>query len=277
MSAQLRPLRDWRAYVGMLRTRLIGDLQYRAAAWAGVATQFAWGFMYIMLYQAFIKGSSADPGMPVDSMTSYIWLQQGLLILITLWSTDNDLLDSIQDGSVAYELCRPVGLYGFWYARLLGSRLARTAMRVWPIALFALLMPKPYRLMLPPDWGAAGLFVVSVALSALLVVAVSMFIYLLTFITLSSRGTRILVGGTLDFFSGVMLPIPLMPAALQRVLAFLPFRYIADLPIRIYIGHISGVEALQGIGIQALWLLILIPLGAWLFRRALGRLVVQGG
>lgn len=277
MTARARPRGDWRAYAGMLRTRLIGDLQYRAAAWAGVATQFAWGFMYIMLYQAFYRGSAADPGMPMEAMTSYIWLQQGLLALITLWSTDNDLLDSIQDGSVAYELCRPVGLYGFWFARLLGNRLARTAMRIWPIALFAMLMPAPYRLMLPPTWGAAGLFVVSVALSALLVVSVSMFIYILTFVTLSSRGTRILVGGTLDFFSGVMLPIPLMPLAMQRALSFLPFRYIADLPIRIYCGHIVGAEALWGIGIQAAWLLALIPLGGWLFGRALRRLVVQGG
>ena len=33
-------------------------LQYRAAALAGVATQFAWGFMEIMIFRAFYR---ADP------------------------------------------------------------------------------------------------------------------------------------------------------------------------------------------------------------------------
>ena len=34
-------------YLSLLRMRFIAGLQYRAAALAGIATQFAWGFMLI--------------------------------------------------------------------------------------------------------------------------------------------------------------------------------------------------------------------------------------
>jgi len=46
-------------YVSLFRIRFINTIQYRAAAFAGMATQFAWGFMEILAFSAFYK---ADPG-----------------------------------------------------------------------------------------------------------------------------------------------------------------------------------------------------------------------
>ena len=43
-----------KAYISVFKLRLINGLQYRAAAFAGVATQFFWGIMHIMIYEAFI-------------------------------------------------------------------------------------------------------------------------------------------------------------------------------------------------------------------------------
>ena len=46
-------------YLSFFRLRFTMNLQYRAAAFGGVATQFAWGFMEIMVFRAFYR---ADPG-----------------------------------------------------------------------------------------------------------------------------------------------------------------------------------------------------------------------
>jgi ABC-2 type transport system permease protein len=37
-----------RPYRALFRIRFTNSLQYRVAAFAGLATQFAWGFMYIL-------------------------------------------------------------------------------------------------------------------------------------------------------------------------------------------------------------------------------------
>ena len=277
MSALREARGDWRAYFGMFRMRLIGNMQYRAAAWAGIATQFFWGFIRLSVLVAFFEGSQTDPGMTYPQLASYIWLQQATLALIALWSQDNELLNSIQDGTVAYEMCRPVGLYGFWFARLLGTRLARVSLRVLPLALVAAFLPAPFSLTFPPTWEAAGLFALALALSALLVIAFSMFIYILTFITLSSRGTMTFFTGLADFLTGLLIPIPLMPPVLRRVVELLPFRYIADFPLRLYSGHVAGIEAAQGFAVQIAWLAVLTVLGAWALGRMQRRLVVQGG
>ena len=42
-------------YLSFFRIRFIAGLQYRAAAWAGISTQFAWGAMTLLMYRAFIK------------------------------------------------------------------------------------------------------------------------------------------------------------------------------------------------------------------------------
>lgn len=264
-------------YFSIFRMRLITGMQYRAAAWAGVATQFFWGFMYIMIYQAFYRSSAAEPPMPWEQLISYMWLQQSFLMLIMIWFQDGELLSGITSGHVAYELCRPYDIYAFWYIRLLAMRVSGVLLRCLPILLIAFWLPSAYRMMMPFSIGAFALFILSLILALFLVVAVSMFIYVLTFITLSPLGARLLVGVASEFLMGTIIPIPLMPDFLQKILNWLPFRYIGDLPFRVYSGNISGTDALWQIGIQMVWIIILIMLSKSAFRHILRHVVVQGG
>lgn len=39
-----------KAYYSLFKIRLLKGLQYKVAAYAGVLTQFFWGFMYIMIF-----------------------------------------------------------------------------------------------------------------------------------------------------------------------------------------------------------------------------------
>ena len=74
-----------RSYISFFKMKLIHGLQYRAAAYAGVATQLAWGFMYIMLYQTFYGSNPKAAPMEFSSLSSYIWLQQAFLALFMTW------------------------------------------------------------------------------------------------------------------------------------------------------------------------------------------------
>lgn len=266
-----------KAYLGVFRMRMVGAMQYRAAAWAGIATQFFWGFIKIMVFWAFYRSAITAAPMPFGQVADYVWLGQAFLMMTMLWVQDNDLLKSITSGNITYELCRPYGIYLFWFSRLMAFRLAGTLMRAVPILVIALFLPEPYKLRLPPDPASALLFLVSIALAALLVVSFSMFIYLLTFITMSPLGPRLLLGTAGEFMMGGVIPIPLMPQGLQTALSWLPFRYMADLPFRIYSGNIAGTEALHGLAIQLLWIVTLTIAGAYGFKNIQRRVLIQGG
>lgn len=265
------------AYAGIFKMRLVAGMQYRAAAWAGVATQFFWGFMQLMIFAAFYRSAITAAPMPFEQLADYIWLRQAFLALVMLWAQDLELLDMIASGHVSYELCRPYRLYAFWFCRLLAVRLANTALRCLPIMIVTGLLPEPYRFHLPADWTAGGLFLISLTLAVVLVVAVSMFIYLLTFITLSPNGSRLLIGVTGEFLMGAVIPIPFMPETMRAAMNWLPFRYMSDLPFRIYSGGIAGEQAWREIAAQAGWIALLVAFGILGFRRILRRIVVQGG
>ncbi|AEI43915.1 ABC transporter permease [Paenibacillus mucilaginosus] len=266
-----------RAYVSVCRMRFLNGLQYRAAALAGVATQLFFGLIFIMVYVAFYNGSTAQAPISLQDIVAYIWLQQIFLAFIMLWARDNEIFQLITGGSIAYELCRPCGIYPFWFAKLLAQRLSSALLRCFPILLIVFFLPEPYRLSLPESPGAFALFLITLALGLLLVVSVSMLIYISVFWTLSPTGSILMVSVAGEFFAGMILPIPLMPQWLQTITYVLPFRWAVDLPFRVYSGHIPADEALWGILIQLGWLAFLVGTGRLLLRRALRQVVVQGG
>lgn len=267
-----------RAYRAVFRLRLQMGMQYRIAALAGLCTQFFWGLMLIMLYDAFYSQSTASPSLSFDQLVTYLWLQQAFLTLIMLWFRDSELFNLITTGNIAYELCRPCNIYGFWFAKLVAQRVSAALLRSVPVLLIAsTLLPATYRLALPQDARALALFAVALVLGLLVLVAVSMLIYISVFYTMSPTGSLLLFAVAGEFFAGMIIPIPLMPSWLQTIAYALPFRMSADLPFRIYSGHIPWNEALAGIGLQLLWLTGLTVGGTLWLKKALKRVVVQGG
>ena len=63
--------------------------------------------------------------MAFAQVASYVWLGQALLAMLP-WNVDAEIRAMIRSGAVAYELCRPIDLYGLWFARALAQRTAPT-------------------------------------------------------------------------------------------------------------------------------------------------------
>ena len=109
-------------YIAFFRLRFSMGLQYRAAALAGMATQFFWGTMEILMFRAFYRTDPASFPMTLQATCAYVWLQQAFLALFMAWLMDHDILDSIVGGNIAYELCRPINIYNMWFSRNLANR-----------------------------------------------------------------------------------------------------------------------------------------------------------
>lgn len=266
-----------RSYISIFKLRLIQGMQYRVSAYAGIATQFFWGFMLIMVYDAFYASTNTVQPMSFAQIVTFIWLQQSLLYIVMLWYRDGTLFALITDGNISYELCRPINMYFMWYTKLIAGRLAGTILRCSPIIIVALLLPEPYRLTLPPDLPTFILFIISLALALFVVVAISMLMYISVFITLSPSGSSLMFNIIGEFLAGLLIPIPLMPEWMQRIVYLFPFHATCDMPLRIYSGHIPFNDALIGIVTQVIWLIALIAIGIFCMSRALKKVVVNGG
>jgi ABC-2 type transport system permease protein len=264
-------------YLAAFRIRLASRLQYRAAALAGMATQVFWGFLVIMVFLAFYRSDPAASTMTPSQMASYVWLQQAFLTFVMLWFRDAELFELITSGNVAYELCRPRSVYATWYAKLAAQRVAAAALRCPPILALAAFLPEPYRLSPPDGLAAFALFVAAISLGLLVQVALSMFIYILTFVTMQPYATTIFFATIGEFLAGMVIPIPFMPPWLGRIALALPFRLASDLPFRIWSGHIPIADALSGLVAQVAWIAALVALGVLCMSRILRRASINGG
>ena len=264
-------------YLSFFRIRFIAGLQYRAAAWAGVATQFAWGGLTILLFRAFYQSGENSFPMEFADLSTYIWLQQSLLAMYMLWFFDNEIFETITSGSIAYELCRPCDLYTMWFVKNMAIRLSKAVLRCLPILAVAVFLPHPYPMSAPAGVGAAVGALVSMVLGFLVLIAFSMLIYISAFYTVSPMGMRILASSLTEFFAGAVIPIPFFPVWLQNMMNALPFAAMQSTPFLIYTGYLEGAQVWQSIAVQLIWLVVLVGVGKLMMNHALKRVVVQGG
>lgn len=264
-------------YFGFFRMKFIAGIQYRAAAFAGLMTQLAWGAMEILVHRCFYLENQADFPMQMQALSNYIWLQQGFLMLFSEWVFENEIFESITNGDIAYELCRPCDIYAMWFFRNMGLRLSKAVLRCFPLFIAAAFVPAPYGLRLPPSLPAAGMFVISGVLGFMNVLALGMLIYISVFFTISAQGTRAFTTAIWTLFSGAVIPLPFFPDGLRQAAELLPFAATQNAPCRIYGGDIAGIQAVQTIFLQIFWLAVILLIGRAWMRKALKRVVVQGG
>lgn len=180
----------------------------------------------------------------------------------------------IRSGNVVYELLRPVDLHTLWFARAVAFRSAPTVLRALPMLILALL----FLGMLPPaSLASTAAWLASMFGALLLSAAITEIMTISLLWTISGEGIARLMPSFSIVFSGLIVPIPLMPGWAQAICNALPFRGLMDTPARLYMGHIAPSDALGVIAQQFAWIAILMLAGRWLLARGLRKLVVQGG
>lgn len=264
-------------YISFFRLRFSMGLQYRSAALAGIATQFVWGFMEVLMFRAFYEADAEAFPMTLQATCTYVWMQQAFLTLFMAWMMENEIFESIVNGNISYELCRPIHIYDMWFARSITVRLSKVVLRCFPVLAVSTLLKPPYGLMAPVGIKAFLLFLLTLILGALVTVAFCMLIYITCFFTVSSMGVRMVAMSVVEFFQGAIIPLPFFPDNIRKVMELLPFAAMQNVSFRIYSGDLTGAEMEKAILLQIFWLFVLVAGGKLLSRVAMKKVVVQGG
>ena len=264
-------------YKSYFKLRFITGLQYRASALAGIGTQLFFGLVYILVYVAFYESSKNGGPMKLNELITYMWLGQAFFSLFFMYYRDTEIFEMIKNGNVSYELVRPKNLYFMWYVKTIAQRLSNVVLRFLPVIVVASLLPAPYNLGLPKSPVHFLIFLITLTIGALLMTAVVMIYPVTTMRTIDEKGITIVFMALADIFSGGVIPIPFFPKFMQGIANIFPFRYISDLPYRIYSGNIGITEGVYSILIQIIWLFLFIMIGNYLTKKNLRKVVVQGG
>lgn len=257
------------AYWLFFKSKFMINLQYRMAALSGILTQFVWGYLLIVLYQLF-SVSTWSPG----QIATYFWLNQAFLSLNTLWTMDMSIFQDIQRGDIQYDWIRPQSIYIKWFVANLSHRLARTLLRAVPLLVVTLVLPQPYRLMLPQSIGDGIGFVVALVGALLTQCAISNILYVLVLKVKQDLGVRVLSAAIFGLFDGGDIPYFYFPEPLARILQYTFFYSIKTAPFLIYLGLVPMGSTLV---LQGVWILILVLVGVIMLHREMVRIEVYGG
>lgn len=191
------------------------------------------------------------------------------MVLFMVVFADGEIYSSIAEGTIAYDLVRPVGLYGWWFSQSAANRLAFTILNCIPVFLLALLVPEPYRISWNLTVGQSIIFILSVSFAMLM--------YISLFYIIAQRGVRIIVTALTTFLSGGVVPLPFFPDKIRAIAQLLPFAAMQNTPLQIFCGNISGVNMIKAVAFQVFWFVTLFLIGKAAMAVSLKKVIVQGG
>ena len=262
-----------KAYLSVFRMRWKMELQYRGAVIGGVICQMFFGLILIALYRALYAGKPQT--MPFSSVATYVWLQQAFFRM--LLSSDDELREKIRTGNIAYDLCRPVQIYGYYYARIAAQKLLGSLLRAAPMLVFAILLPEGWGVSGPASAAALLAALPALGFGFLCMCAMENLIVGAAMRTLDHRGVQTMLTMLMTILGGNILPLTLFPDSWQRVITALPFAQLLDAPIRLYTGEWPLSQASRVLILQAAWSAALIGLGLLLWRSNQKKMILQGG
>jgi len=179
--------------------------------------------------------------------------------------------EEVKSGSVAYMLTRPMHYIGYRYAAYVGEASVRLAVNLLMGGLLGLLLFGPPSF----GWGPA-VFVPVVVLAFTVNFVIRLTLALCSFWIEETLGLTFVYDKLLFTIGGMMLPMELFPDALRAVCAWLPFQAIVYFPAKTMV-QLDADAALRMLGTQAAWLLPLGLLLAFVYRKGVKKLNVNGG
>jgi ABC-2 type transport system permease protein len=203
-------------------------------------------------------------------MLTYVWIGQSLLMVIAIWGWW-EMANSIQTGNVVVDLMKPVDYFGYWLSQDLGRAGCYVITRFIPTFLIGALL---YDLVGPEEPARWLLFAASVTLGVMVSFAFRFMLNAAAFWMTDIAGIRAMALVATTFLSGMLVPITFMPPWLRTIVELLPFRTFVMVPIEVFLGHGSSARAL---GLQAFWAIALSGMALLVLRRAVRKVVIQGG
>lgn len=178
----------------------------------------------------------------------------------------------VKNGDISYQLIRPIHYIWYHYAGFMGEALIRLLVNVAIGSMLGILM---FGWAFPSVWHMMALAIVLLG-SFTVQFAMNMAIALCAFWVEETRGLDFVYQKLLFTIGGMLLPLELFPGMLQSISRWLPFQTVAYFSAKTAVQFdVSGW--LQMIGVQAIWIVVLLTGVFAIYRKGVSKLHVNGG
>jgi ABC-2 type transport system permease protein len=260
----------WRLLVAGFRRQSA----YRLAALGGLVANLTFGLLKVAILFATVRAAGGTlHGYDTESMSTYVWLSQGMLGSVNLTGR-TDLALRVKDGQVAVDFLRPVDLQASTLATEAGMSLFALIPRGLPSVLLGAVT---VGIAMPTSPVFYLLGTVSVMLGIVISAGTVYLIAVLGFWLIETRGLQILYMLASGLLGGLYVPIALFPQWLRIMATATPFPSMMMYPIDVLSGFGGAGRAAVLVLAQVAWLAVMAATGQLLTRAGRRHLEVQGG
>lgn len=269
-------LKSLRSYLPFISNEIKNGMQYRLPFFITILSRAFTVLVTYYLWRA-IYNSSPDTvigGFDFQQITSYIIISFLTSIIVSLTSgIDNMIAFEITEGRIAMNLIKPINYRMYCFSIMLGKMLFNAMTTVIPFMLILTLTGLLEAASITEMFLYALSCLLGFTIINLFGFCFSMFAFYTTYYFGISMAKTVIVG----FLSGATIPLTFFPSAIEKVLSILPFSSMNYTPVMIYLGKLTGYEALVAIGLQIFWIIFFFGLGSFLWMQAVKRLTILGG
>lgn len=261
------------SYLYVMKTQLIRSFTYRFDVYGNIIMQTIIMVTTAFFWKALFGSGTFSNSMTADSMLTYTIISSAMSVLFTT-GVERRIQRSVQQGSISVEMIHPINLFGVYFAEDMGTILALLFQNLLPIIIIGSLVIK---VPVIASVSAIPMFAASLVLSMGINWLLAAIFGMWAFTAVEMDALIQVKKHLLRLLSGSIIPIWFFPDSLRAVLEMLPFVYIYQLPLDIYVGSASTEDILRRMVIQIIWFAVLGTVFFILQKRVLGKVMVQGG
>lgn len=266
-----------RTYLPFTKGVIQTFMAYRANFYVYVLGDMFQTVVLLYIWFAIFSSSSSDvlQGFTFDDMIIYVIMSTltGMLISNNVhWEVSND----VRMGTIAMNLIKPVSYQLKQYFASLGFLAVNFIflfLPLWAGYLFFVFLTKGAL----PEIGTILIYALSVFLSALILFFINYLFGLAAFFVEYVFGFIFAKEALIRLLSGQLIPLTFFPASILSVFKFLPFAGLVYTPTMLYLGKYDAYEMLFNLGVQVIWVILLMTLTQYIWKKAIGRLTIMGG
>lgn len=262
-----------KVYKQIIKTGIIRSLTYKFNVYSNILMQMIIITASAFFWKALFKNTDSVQGVDVNTMMVYTVMSSVIAIVL---STDVEwrIMRDVEDGKIAISMMRPINVFSIYFAEDIAQLISLLFQNIVPIILIGGLVvgiPKPATLV------AFLLFIVSLCMAFFINWFISVMFGMISFTAIQMSSVFQVKKHLIRLLSGSIIPIWFFPKWLGVPLKMLPFAYLYQLPLDIYIGKATAEDVAWGLCIQLGWLIAMVLLFLYVEKRVVRHVMVQGG
>lgn len=220
------------------------------------------------LWLAIVGKSEAIFGYEKQMILTYV-LGTSILRSFVLGSRSIDVGSEIANGDLSNYLVKPLNYFANWLTRDLADKALNLIFVIFELTAIIIILKPP--LFLQTNSLYLISFIVAAILAMLIYFFLSFLISSVTFWYVEHSGwpVRFFSAVIIEFLSGGLFPLDILPQVAFNILRLLPPAYFLFYPMQIYLGRLSGQRIFIVLLTMAVWLIILIKIAQYIWNKGL--------